>query len=126
MSSYEMFKKDGDYHPVCDLLPQQGSNGTKNDENSSQYPNYWVTSLVNDYFAKGVAFGKSFDESHDGTITSTKAFGAYYYLDSGTKIIANGGGFDHQYRCNVLTQRAWITSTNKWYLYGARLIFKNI
>ena len=52
----------------------------------------------------------------------------YHYIE--TKItpngILNGGGFDHLWRCNMLTNRAWMKDTTMWYLYGARLIFKNI
>lgn len=126
MKSYEIAKIGGDYRPVGNMLPIQESNGDKVDSNTTSKPNYWVTSLVDDYFAKGVSFGKTFDEIHDGNITSAKGFGAYYYLQDGEKAIANGGGFDHLWRCNMLTNRAWIIPTAKWYLYGARLMFKNI
>lgn len=126
MKSYGMTKTDGDYRPVGNMLPIQEDNGAKKDINTTSEPNYWITSLVDDYFAKGVSFGKTFDEIHNGNITSAKGFGAYYYLQDGEKAIANGGGFDHLWRCNMLTNRAWIIPTAKWYLYGARLIFKNI
>ena len=81
---------------------------------------------INDIFAKGNNFGKTFDTTHDGSITSKKGFGGYYYLYNGTVYITNGGGFDHLWRCNMLTNRAWQSATSKWYLYGARLIYKNI
>ena len=83
---------------------------------------YWITDLDDEVAAKGVSFGRSYDLS----LTSDKAFGAYYYLSSPNVMIANGGGFDHLWRCNVLTLRAWIGPESRWYLYGARLMFKNI
>lgn len=126
MKDYEFGKYTIPYRPVANLLPLQDNLGEKRDVNTVANPNFWVTSLLNDIFAKGVAFGKTFDTVHDGSITSQKGFGAYYYLYSGNKIIANGGGFDHLWRSNILTMRAWIVPTTKWYLYGARLMFKNI
>jgi hypothetical protein len=39
-------------------------------------------------------------------------------------ICANGGGFDHRNRCNLLTTRAWVWNDTRWHLYGARLLFK--
>ena len=126
MKDYEFGKHTIPYRPVANLLPLQNSNGVKFDINTVANPNFWVTSLLNDIFAKGVTFGKTFDTVHDGSITSQKGFGAYYYLYSGNQIIVNGGGFDHLWRSNILTMRAWISTTQKWYLYGARLMFKNI
>ena len=79
--------------------------------------NYWVTSITQE---PGISFGTTWTQD----ITSQKAFGAYYYLSDGLVIIANGGGFDHGYRCNMLTNRAWITPEIRWHLYGARLIYK--
>ena len=126
MKDYEMFKNTAPYVPVGPILPKQNSNGNKSDVNSVARPNYWITGLLLDIFAKGNNFGKSFDTVHDGTILSTKGYGGYYYLSDGTVCIVNGGGFDHLWRCNMLTNRAWIPATQKWYLYGARLMFKNI
>ena len=119
MSEYEMFKTTHPYTPIGDVLPEQNSNGHKGDV--PDY-NFWITNLMDDSFSKGNCFGKSWDKN----MLSTEGFGAYYYLNSGNRVIANGGGFDHLYRCNILTNRAWITNTNSWYLYGARLIFKKI
>ena len=130
MEKYEMHKHDGvDYIPIGALLPAQSSNGNKPDVNSVSYPNFWITSLLYDYFYKGIIFGKTFDEVHDESITSTKGYGGYYYLYGGETapfIISNGGGYDHLWRCNMLTNRAWQSAANRWYLYGARLMFKNI
>ena len=63
---------------------------------------------------------------YDKNLTSSEAFGAYYYLRDGLNIVVNGGGFDHRTRCNLLTTRAWITPSYRWHLYGARLLFKDI
>lgn len=119
MSDYVFHKYTDSYLPVGDTLVENTDNGSKADVAGS---NYWVTSLLNDTFAKSVDFGKTYDKS----LVSTKAFGAYYYLFDEIVCIANGGGFDHLWRCNVLTQRAWIQNDNKWYLYGARLMFKKV
>lgn len=123
MAEYVMFKHDGSaYKPCADVLTANTDNGSKSDTTGV---NYWIDSLLDDTFAKFVLFGGSYDKA----LVSTQAFGAYYYLNTGTRIIANGGGFDHKWRCNMLTQRAWIPSTgsgSKWYLYGARLLFKKL
>ena len=102
-------------------MTAQENNGSKIDGTGS---NYWLTSLLNDPFAKGSCIGKTASTA----ITSTKAFGGYYYMYNRDNLvtIAHGGGFDHLYRCNMLTHRAWILPTTKWYLYGARLMFKKV
>lgn len=119
MRDYVMHKYTSPYNPVSALFTQQSDNGNKGDVTNA---NYWIDSLNQDPFAKGVLFGRTYDKS----LVSTKAFGGYYYLNSGTVIISNGGGFDHLYRCNMLTQRAWQTDDIRWYLYGARMMYKNI
>ncbi len=122
MQDYEFHKYTAPYIPVGNTLIENVSNGNKSDIPGE---NYWIDQLLNDTFAKAVPFGKSYDKS----LVSTKAFGAYYYLNGATNTaycIANGGGFDHLYRCNMLTNRAWITNGRKWYLYGARMMFKKI
>lgn len=108
-----------DYIPIGDLYDEQSSNGSKSD---AAGVNYWVSRIKEEYFAKGILFGSGYDMS----LTSKKAFGGYYYLSNKNAIIVNGGGFDHLYRCNMLTNRAWLTPGSVWYLYGARLIYKNI
>ena len=108
------------YEPIGDVIVgNNNDNGHKDD--LSGY-NYWITRLGQFDFAKGISFGVEYDKS----LVSTQAFGAYHYLNSGTVSIVNGGGFDHLWRCNILTNRAWNTKTGKWYLYGARLMYKNI
>lgn len=119
MKDYEMHKVTGAYKPVGALCIENNDNGDKADTVGT---NYWITELANDNFAKGVLFGKAYDKQ----LTSSKAFGGYYYLQTGNKTIANGGGFDHLYRCNITTQRAWINNTQMWYLYGARLMYKRL
>lgn len=119
MKDYVMHKYVAPYEPVSDLFTLQNDNGNKSDVTGS---NYWITELNNDIFAKGVLFGRTYDKN----LVSTKAFGGYYYLYNGTVVISNGGGFDHLWRCNMLTQRAWQRSETRWYLYGARMMYKNI
>lgn len=119
IKDYVMHKHTDPYLPVGNVYEENMDNGDKRDITGW---NYWITELDNDIFAKGVDFARAYDKS----LTSTKAFGAYYYMAAYTACIANGGGFDHLYRCNVLTQRAWVAENAKWYLYGARLIYKNV
>ncbi|MBR6502576.1 MAG: hypothetical protein IKT42_03965 [Clostridia bacterium] len=119
MVDYEFHKITGSYKPAGTLFIENNDNGDKADSIGN---NYWITTLDNNIFAKGILFGRTYDKS----LTSKKAFGGYYYLQTGLKTIANGGGFDHLYRCNITTQRAWIGTTQKWYLYGARLMYKAI
>ena len=122
IKDYVCHKFTSPYRPVSTLLPAQIDNGQKNDNVGV---NHWISSLLNDIFAKGNCFGKSFDDN----LTCRKAFGGFYYLwnsEGDPYIISNGGGFDHEIRCNMLTNRAWHESTRKWYLYGARLMYKNI
>ena len=120
MKDYEFGKHTGAYKPVGIILSANADNGDKSDVTGA---NYWVTELLDDTFAKPLAFGKAYDKS----LISTKAFGAYYYLYNNADMhIVNGGGFDHLYRSNILTQRAWQSNDSRWYLYGARLIRKNV
>ncbi|MBR4676164.1 MAG: hypothetical protein IKP00_17035 [Victivallales bacterium] len=119
MKDYVMHKITPPYLPVSTVFPENRSNGKKADVVGA---NYWITDLDYDPSAIGVSFGRSYDLN----LTCDKAFGSYYYLSSNNVMIANGGGFDHLWRCNVLTLRAWITPDRKWYLYGARLMFKNL
>jgi len=120
IKDYQFGKTTAPYRPVGALMTAQTSNGQKNDNTGV---NYWIDSLIDDIFAKGITLGKSYDMS----LTSQKAFGAFYYANgSGVRINVNGGGFDHDVRCNMLTNRLWIATSDKWYLYGARLMYKNI
>lgn len=108
------------YSPVGAAYPTQTENGSKADTANT---NYWVDKLSDNHFAAGITFGAGYSRA----LTSAQAFGAHYYLDNdGVNNIVNGGGFDHLYRCNILTHRAWIRPNNKWYLYGARLMYKDI
>lgn len=119
MKEYVMHKITAPYIPIGDILPINADNGNKSDVANA---NYWITKLMNDIFARGVNFGTAYNKA----LTSTKAFGAYYYLYNTRVCIVNGGGFDHLWRSNILTNRAWVNSSDKWYLYGGRLMFKNI
>ena len=119
MKDYVMHKKTSPYLPQSAVFLENNDNGNKADVTGD---NYWITSLEDNIFARGIPFARTYDKS----LTSKKAFGGYYYLKNTLVTIANGGGFDHLYRCNILTQRAWIATTQKWYLYGARLMYKDI
>lgn len=121
MANYSFGKYDGiNYIKTDSVYTENNDNGTKSDVRNA---NYWITGLTNDPKAAAVPFGKSFSKK----LRSSEGFGGYYYLNaSGVVFIANGGGFDHLWRCNMLTNRAWIRETSRWYLYGARLMFKHV
>lgn len=119
MVDYVMHKITAPYYPQGLTFVENTDNGEKADITGA---NYWITKFDDNIFTRGIPFGRTYDKS----LTSKKAFGAYYYLKNDNVCIVNGGGYDHLYRCNVLTLRAWILSTNKWYLYGARMMFKQI
>ncbi len=117
MKDYAMHKHEAPYAEVNYSFPLNEDNGTQKDKRGS---NFWITSLYCDNDYSYVSFGNDFDSQ----LLSNQAFGAYYYLREGVNIIANGGGFDHEFRCNLLTNRAWIYPGRRWFLYGARLIYK--
>ncbi len=119
MRDYVMHKHEPPYELVNYWFPFNDDNGKQKDSRGN---NYWVTSLLFDSEEPAMSFGTAFDTS----IRSDQAFGAYYYRRDGVNIIANGGGFDHEFRCNILTNRAWIYEGKRWFLYGARLIYKDI
>ena len=119
IDGYEFFKTLPPYRPSGDILPVQVDNGQKNDGIGV---NHWVDVLINDEFYSANVFGKSYSDY----LTCRQSFGGFYYLKDGIVCIVNGGGFDHANRCNMLTNRAWIEPTRRWYLYGARLIYKRI
>ncbi len=119
MREYKMHCVDGAYKPVGPVLPLNDELGMQIDKPGY---NYWVTSLS----CSGDALSLPFGEAFSSNISSRQAFGAFHYLRPGRMIIANGGGFDHEFRSNILTNRAWIYEGKAWYLYGARLMYKQI
>lgn len=118
MASYSIGSVSPPYHQVVTSLPVNTDNGIKDD---SAGTNYWVDAIIQDGLS-GISFGCSYNQN----LTSKDAYGAYYYLNPDSACIVNGGGFDHLWRCNILTNRAWVTKSTKWYLYGARLMYKPI
>ena len=124
MENYSMDFSLANYTPIGDALPLQSSNGNKSDVNAAATPNFWMTKMLNDTFAKGSAFGKEYDTEHNGLL-SAMGFGGYYYLNNGNNLVVHGGGFDHLWRSNVLTFRGQIAANQRWFLYGARLMYKN-
>lgn len=119
IEDYEPYKITSPYRPVSKVFTIQNDNGNKNDIRDA---NFWIKNLNTDPFARGYSIGVNWDK----TRVSTEGYGAYYYVRTGTMSIVHGGGFDHLWRCNMLTHRAWIDSNLRWYLYGSRLIFKPI
>jgi hypothetical protein len=119
MEEYLFGCHDGAYRAVGMPLMENTDNGIHTDEKGQ---NCWVTTLMPDTVCQGIAIGKSYDRN----LTSTQAFGAYYYAGNGLCIAVNGGGFDHRSRCNLLTTRLWDAPDIRWHLYGARLLFKDI
>lgn len=121
MAHYRFTGHDSDHClPFGPVLPENLDNG--NNDSDGKGVNRWVSTLVEDSLARGVAFGKSFTTA----ATSQQAFGAYYYVGRGRCLLVNGGGFDHRNRCNMLTTRAWDHPEVRWHLYGARLLFKDV
>lgn len=53
-------------------------------------------------------------------------FGDYYYLNTKATCYVHGGGFDHYWRCGLFTLRGWSSDTQRWYLYGSRMIYKPV
>ena len=51
-------------------------------------------------------------------------FGDYYYLNAQASCYVHGGGFDHYWRCGLFTLRGWSSDSQRWYLYGSRLVYK--
>ena len=119
MSQYRFGCCEGAYVPYGPPLVPNPSNDVWLDE---PYVNCWVSSLMDDKDYKGVSIGAAFDSS----LTSSDGFGAYYYAKDGHFIAVNGGGFDHRFRCNLLTTRARVALSYRWHLYGARLLYKNV
>lgn len=115
MSGYEFHKSAPPYVAVGGKFPENNDNGDFSDAPGASY---WITSLLQGDYPMGATY------THD--LTSRQAFGGYYYMSSGTQCIANGGGFDHVWRCNMLTNRAWVSPTRRWYLYGARMMYKQL
>lgn len=120
IKDYEFFRITIPYKPVGDILPVQEDNGQKYSDVKGV--NHWINAICNNTFNVASVFGKSYSDD----MTSRQAFGGFYYLFPQNVCIVNGGGFDHYNRCNMLTNRAWITSNTRWYLYGARLMYKCI
>ena len=124
ISEYEFHKTNGAYKPVHKTLTPQNINGGLNDKRipNSDYTDgsSWIDKLIVEPFAKGISIGQSFT----GNMLSSEGFGANYQLRNALVCIASGGGFDHDFRCNILTMRAQITKETIWYLYGARLMYK--
>ena len=118
-TDYEFHKVGGSYEPIGDVLPKNADNGYKDDVVDT---NFWIAELLSDHFLVGTSFGSNWDKS----LVSSEGFGGYYYLDDGVNCIVNGGGFDHLWRCNMLTNRAWIEKSERWYLYGARMQYKHL
>ena len=116
---YEICKADGISYVSTGLTFENNyyDNGSKSDITGK---NYWVTSLIDDS-------GHLFGDAYNKELLSNQAFGAYYYVkSSGESLLLNGGGFDHLWRCNMLTNRGWATADTNWYLYGSRLMYKQI
>ena len=119
MSDYQFHKITYPYMPVGDKFEVNWDNGAYSDTPGASY---WITSLFEDPSANDYPIGRTYTRS----LTSQQGFGGYYYVGDGLCCIATGGGFDHAWRCNMLTHRAWIGPYGQWYLYGARMMFKNL
>lgn len=90
MQDYQFASHEGAYQPYN--APFEITNNDNGAINDDRGVNYWVTRLMDDSEMRGVSFGIEYDKN----LTSSEAFGAYYYLRDGLNIVVNGGGFDHQ------------------------------
>lgn len=112
INDYEFWKTTGSYKPIALKLPEQAVNTDGN----------WILTLAYDHICQ-YSFGATF-----GAGAYNQKTGGFYYMNYGSQVCTvNGGGFDHRERCNIATNRSWITpvtSNVAWYLYGCRLTCK--
>lgn len=126
MDRYESGVVAGAYEPTTITQLVQDDNGNVGGDREIHFlrnlgydPRHPWLAIPQDYTCQGQASvpGASV-RLRDGN------FGDYYYLNRKATCYVHGGGFDHYWRCGLFTLRGWFTDSGKWYLYGARLIFK--
>ena len=128
MAAYESGVTSGAYRPVALNQLMQDDNGDIGGpreihflKNLGYNPKEPWQALPLDFTYQGIS------SSPDKSMTLRSGhFGDYYYLNTKATCYVHGGGFDHYWRCGLFTLRGWATDTQKWYLYGSRLIYKPV
>ncbi len=133
MRNYESGLTTGAYKPVAIKQAMQNENGSVGGDREIHYmknlgfdPQFPCLALPEDYVNQGetsVPHGQTAPRLGSDTLRHHN-FGDYYYLNAKATCYVHGGGFDHYWRCGLFTLRGWVTDTLRWYLYGARMIYK--
>lgn len=133
MRHYASGVTTGPYKPIVAAQAMQTDNGTVGGDREIHYmknllfdPAYPFLALPKDYVNEGqtsVPHAQTSPRLGSDTLRDHN-FGDYYYLSATATCYVHGGGFDHYWRCGLFTLRGWQTDTRRWYLYGARMIYK--
>ena len=135
MRDYASGVVSGAYRPVAAEQRLQTDNGTVGGDREIHY----MKDLVFDPLRPFLALPKDYVNQDQASVPHAQTsprlgsdtlrnnhFGDYYYLNAKATCYVHGGGFDHFWRCGLFTMRGWATDTTRWYLYGARMIYKPI
>jgi len=133
MRDYASGVTSGAYRPVPVRQEIQTNNGTVGGDLEIHY----MKNLVFDPQEPFLAIPKDFVNQDQTAVPHAQTsprlgsdalrhhhFGDYYYLSTTATCYVHGGGFDHYWRCGLFTLRGWASDTTRWYLYGARMIYK--
>jgi hypothetical protein len=123
------------YRPVAVQQQIQTDNGTVGGDREIHYmknltfdPEHPLLALPMDYVnqeATSVPHAQTSPRLGSDTLRHGN-FGDYYYLNKRATCYVHGGGFDHFWRCGLFTLRGWQSDKSRWYLYGARLIYRPV
>jgi len=133
MRDYASDVTSGAYRPTSIKQEIQTDNGTVGGDRERNYmknltydPAHPMLALPMDYVNQGVdsvPHAQTTQRLGSDTLRHGN-FGDYYYLNTSATCYVHGGGFDHYWRCGLFTLRGWQKDTSRWYLYGARMIYK--
>jgi len=133
LRKYESGVTTGAYGPIGVEQAIQTDNGTVGGDREIHYmknlvfdPQHPFLALPEDYVNEGqtsVPHAQTSPRLGSGTLRHHN-FGDYYYLSKKATCYVHGGGFDHYWRCGLFTMRGWATDSTRWYLYGARMVYK--
>ncbi len=135
MQRYESGVTSGAYRPVSVRQAIQTDNGTVGGDREIHYlknltfePQRPFLALPLDFVNAGATAVPHAQQTPQlGSDTLRRHhFGDYYYLDTKATCYVHGGGFDHYWRCGLFTLRGWANERTRWYLYGARMIYKPV
>lgn len=133
MRTYESGTTTGAYRQLAARQEIQTDNGTVGGDREIHY----MKNLAFDPLLPCLAIPKNYVNQGQTSVPHAQAsprlgsdtlrhhnFGDYYYLSRQATCYVHGGGFDHYWRCGLFTMRGWATDATRWYLYGARMIYK--